>query len=127
MPIYEYLCAKCGEFETSQRITDEPLKRCPTCRSKVKKLISNTSFQLKGSGWYITDYGRKDAGAGKDGGASKDGDKGKSDSSTKSESTSSDTSSSDTTSDTTSTDKKATKKSPSKKEGTKASGGAQAA
>jgi putative FmdB family regulatory protein len=122
MPIYEYMCAKCGEFETSQRITDEPLKRCPTCRSKVKKLISNTSFQLKGSGWYITDYGRKDGGAGKDGGVNKDGEKGKSDSSAKSESTSS-----DTTSDTTPTDKKATKKSPSKKEGAKASGGAQAA
>jgi putative FmdB family regulatory protein len=59
MPIYEYQCAKCGEFEVSQRITDDPLKRCPTCRSKVKKLISNTSFQLKGSGWYQTDYGGK--------------------------------------------------------------------
>lgn len=122
MPIYEYLCAKCGEFETTQRITDEPLKRCPTCRSKVKKLISNTTFQLKGSGWYITDYGRKDGGAGKDGAAGKDEDKGKSDAGTKSES-----SSSDKTSDTASTDKKAAKKSPSKKEGAKASGGAQAA
>jgi len=60
MPIYEYACPKCGEFEISQRITEDPLKRCPTCRSKVKKLISQTSFQLKGSGWYITDYARKD-------------------------------------------------------------------
>ncbi len=59
MPTYEYQCAKCGEFEVSQRITDDPLKRCPTCRGKVKKLISNTSFQLKGSGWYQTDYGSK--------------------------------------------------------------------
>jgi len=64
MPIYEYACEKCGEFEVSQRITDEPLKKCPTCRRKVRKLISNTSFQLKGSGWYVTDYARK----GKDGG-----------------------------------------------------------
>ncbi len=60
MPIYEYLCRKCGEFEVTQRITDSPLTRCPTCRGKVTKLISNTSFQLKGGGWYVTDYGRKD-------------------------------------------------------------------
>jgi putative FmdB family regulatory protein len=65
MPIYEYACPKCGEFEVTQRITEESLKKCPTCRSKVRKLISNTSFQLKGSGWYITDYARKD-GKGKD-------------------------------------------------------------
>jgi putative FmdB family regulatory protein len=61
MPIYEYRCRKCGEFEVTQRITDSPLARCPTCRGKVTKLMSNTSFQLKGSGWYITDYGRKDS------------------------------------------------------------------
>jgi putative FmdB family regulatory protein len=60
MPIYEYQCGKCGTFEATQRITDKPLAKCPTCRAKVKRLISNTSFQLKGSGWYITDYARKD-------------------------------------------------------------------
>ena len=59
MPIYEYECQKCGTFEMTQRITDEPLAKCPTCKGKVKKLISNTSFQLKGTGWYITDYARK--------------------------------------------------------------------
>ncbi len=59
MPIYEYLCQKCGEFEVTQRITSNPLGRCPTCRGKVQKLISNTSFQLKGTGWYVTDYARK--------------------------------------------------------------------
>lgn len=58
MPIYEYRCRKCGEFEVTQRITEPALARCPTCRGKVTKLISNTSFQLKGSGWYITDYAR---------------------------------------------------------------------
>lgn len=58
MPIYEYHCSKCGVFEVTQRITEDPLKKCPTCHHKVQKLISNTSFQLKGSGWYITDYGR---------------------------------------------------------------------
>ena len=59
MPIYEYQCQKCGTFETTQKITDKPLAKCPTCKGKVKKLISNTSFQLKGTGWYITDYARK--------------------------------------------------------------------
>ena len=58
MPIYEYQCSKCGVFEVTQRITEDPLKKCPSCRAKVQKLISNTSFQLKGTGWYVTDYGR---------------------------------------------------------------------
>ncbi len=62
MPIYEYSCDQCGTFEVSQRITDKPLKRCPTCKGKAKKLISSTSFQLKGSGWYVTDYAGKDSG-----------------------------------------------------------------
>ena len=68
MPIYEYQCKKCGQFEHMQRITDPPLARCPSCRGKVTKLISNSSFQLKGSGWYVTDYARKDS-KGKDGSA----------------------------------------------------------
>ena len=59
MPIYEYQCQKCGTIEVTQRITDKALAKCPTCKSKVKRLISNTSFQLKGTGWYITDYARK--------------------------------------------------------------------
>ena len=58
MPIYEYRCEKCGVFEQTQRITDPALERCPTCRRKVRRLISHTSFQLKGGGWYVTDYGR---------------------------------------------------------------------
>ena len=72
MPIYEYDCPKCGEFEVSQRITEDPLKKCPTCKSKVRKLISSTSFQLKGSGWYVTDYGGK-KGAAKEGAAKEGG------------------------------------------------------
>jgi predicted nucleic acid-binding Zn ribbon protein len=48
-----------------QRITEEPLKKCPKCRSKVTKLMSNTSFQLKGSGWYVTDYARAGKSEGK--------------------------------------------------------------
>ena len=64
MPIYEYRCEECGDFEEMQRITDPPLSRCPKCRRKVRRLISNTSFQLKGSGWYVTDYPRGGAGNG---------------------------------------------------------------
>ena len=58
MPIYEYLCEKCAhEFEREQRITEDPVKTCPKCRGrKVKKLISQTSFVLKGSGWYSDLY-----------------------------------------------------------------------
>jgi putative FmdB family regulatory protein len=59
MPIYEYHCNKCGDFETMQRMSDKPLTTCPTCRRKVTKLISSTTFHLKGSGWYVTDYARK--------------------------------------------------------------------
>ena len=62
MPIYEYRCGSCGEFEVMQKMSDKPLTRCPTCRGKVTKLISSTSFQLKGSGWYVTDYARKQDG-----------------------------------------------------------------
>ncbi|HXG51144.1 MAG TPA: zinc ribbon domain-containing protein [candidate division Zixibacteria bacterium] len=61
MPIYEYQCDACGTFEVTQRITERALSKCPTCKGKVKRLISNTSFQLKGTGWYITDYARKGA------------------------------------------------------------------
>ena len=72
MPIYEYQCEHCGVFEEMQRISDPPLARCPTCKRKVRRLISNTSFQLKGSGWYATDYARSGSGNGgkKEGGES---------------------------------------------------------
>ena len=66
MPIYEYECKECGVFEVMQKITDDPLERCPKCKRKVKKLISESSFVLKGSGWYATDYAKKDKGNGKD-------------------------------------------------------------
>jgi putative FmdB family regulatory protein len=58
MPIYEYDCKQCGVFEVSQRITENPLTTCPKCNSDVRRLISLTSFVLKGSGWYATDYAR---------------------------------------------------------------------
>ncbi len=59
MPIYEYRCEKCGEFEVTRKITAEPLDVCPTCGQGVKKLISNSTFKLVGTGWYVTDYARK--------------------------------------------------------------------
>jgi len=58
MPVYEYACEKCKhEFEVEQRISDDPVRTCPKCRArKVKRLISRTSFVLKGSGWYSDLY-----------------------------------------------------------------------
>lgn len=62
MPIYEYQCTSCGEvFEAFQKIVDEPLTKCKFCQGKVEKLISQSSFQLKGSGWYLTDYARRNS------------------------------------------------------------------
>lgn len=56
MPLYEYECPQCGLFAESQRITDPPLLWCITCGSKVKRLISRSSFALRGKGWYQSDY-----------------------------------------------------------------------
>lgn len=57
MPVYEYECVQCGKhLEVMQKFSDKPLTKCPDCSGKMKKLISNTSFVLKGTGWYVTDY-----------------------------------------------------------------------
>ena len=57
MPIYEYKCRKCGnQFEVFQGISDPEVKSCKFCKGKVHKLVSLSSFSLKGSGWYVTDY-----------------------------------------------------------------------
>lgn len=63
MPTYEYECTKCGhEFEAFQSIKAEPLKRCPKCRSKVKRLLGKgAGIIFKGTGFYETDYRRKPA------------------------------------------------------------------
>ncbi len=62
MPIYEYRCRKCNrEFEVVQSISDPELKRCKFCKGPVTKLMSISSFHLKGSGWYVTDYGGRQA------------------------------------------------------------------
>ncbi len=57
MPLYEYECKGCKNvFEVLQRINEEPLKKCIHCGGAVEKLVSKSSFQFKGTGWYITDY-----------------------------------------------------------------------
>jgi putative FmdB family regulatory protein len=76
MPVYEYACEKCGhEFEAEQRITEAPLKTCPRCRARrVRRLISQTSFVLKGGGWYSDLYSSANAkkDAKQEGGAEKE-------------------------------------------------------
>jgi len=60
MPIYEYRCNRCSkEFEIFQKITDEPASKCPDCGGKIERLVSATSFSLKGGGWYKDGYSSK--------------------------------------------------------------------
>ena len=73
MPIYEYGCGVCGHtFERLQKVSDDPVTDCPSCGDEggVKKLVSRTSFVLKGGGWYKDHYGLKsgssDSGGGSD-------------------------------------------------------------
>ena len=58
MPIYEYRCAACGhELEALQKLSDAPLRDCPAChKAELRKRVSAAGFQLKGSGWYVTDF-----------------------------------------------------------------------
>jgi putative FmdB family regulatory protein len=60
MPLYEYECSKCGRIdEVLQKFSDKPQAKCKHCSGKLHKLISHSSFHLKGTGWYITDYANK--------------------------------------------------------------------
>lgn len=59
MPLYEYQCKSCEErVEAIRRYSDPPYTICPTCSGELKKLISSPAFQFKGSGFYLTDYGK---------------------------------------------------------------------
>jgi putative FmdB family regulatory protein len=59
MPRYDYRCEQCGEtFEVKQKFADEPLTVHEKCGGKVERLISAPALQFKGTGWYVTDYGR---------------------------------------------------------------------
>jgi len=73
MPLYDYRCHKCGEtYEVRQRISEEPLTVHEGCGGQVERLISVPALQFKGTGWYVTDYGR----GGSSSSAEKSGDKG---------------------------------------------------
>src|SRR5437016_4682580 len=61
MPLYEYECDACSHrFEVIQKLSDPPIEKCPVCGGTVHKLQSAPSFQFKGTGWYATDYAKKD-------------------------------------------------------------------
>ena len=65
MPIYEYECTKCGhQTEIWQKFSDAPITKCEMCRGRMKKLISQSTFHLKGTGWYVTDYASNRGGNG---------------------------------------------------------------
>jgi len=60
MPLYEYECQKCGKIiEALQKFSDDPLTECTKCGGKLEKIISKSTFALKGKGWYVTDYKNK--------------------------------------------------------------------
>jgi putative FmdB family regulatory protein len=65
MPIYEYECTKCGATEeVFQKLSEKPLRKCRHCSGNLHKLISHSSFHLKGTGWYVTDYANKSGSTG---------------------------------------------------------------
>src|SRR5262245_51593897 len=101
MPLYEYKCHSCGDqFEVIQKFSDEPLKVHEKCGGEVERLISPSALQFKGSGWYVTDYGKGNSKETKPKPSSSGGDKGGStESSTKTESSSTSTTTTSTTSD----------------------------
>jgi putative FmdB family regulatory protein len=89
VPLYEYECENGHRFEEIQKFSDPPLEKCTTCGAPVHKLMSSPAFQFKGTGWYVTDYAKKDTSpAGATSGESK---------TSKSEETKSETTKSDTT------------------------------
>jgi putative FmdB family regulatory protein len=100
MPLYEYLCSKCGEkFEVIQKFSDQPLTVHEACGGAVERLISLSGFSLKGSGWYATDYA-------KSGSSSQKKDSDKKDADTKAESKSTESKPAETKSSETKTESK---------------------
>jgi putative FmdB family regulatory protein len=105
MPIYEYRCQDCDyEFERMQKFSDPPLEDCPNCNGEVQKLISRSTFHLKGDGWYVTDYARK-SGANGSNGTTGSNESSQSDSASKSDSTSKSAASSESKASSASTSK----------------------
>lgn len=71
MPLYEYECGSCRKIhEVMQKFSDAPLSACPECDGPVNKIMSLSSFALKGAGWYTTDYRRRASSPSSDSGAS---------------------------------------------------------
>jgi putative FmdB family regulatory protein len=63
LPLYEYECGKCGaRTERIEKLSGPHLRKCPQCGGKVRRMFSAPAVQFKGSGWYVTDYGRKTSG-----------------------------------------------------------------
>lgn len=82
MPLYEYKCEACAHrFERIQKFSDPPIETCPQCSGQVRKLLSAPAIQFKGSGFYITDYGKSGSGESKSEKADKAGAKAESTSS----------------------------------------------
>lgn len=102
MPLYEYLCKKCGHrFEKIQKFSDRMVKKCPECGAPVEQVISAPAVQFKGSGWYVTDYAKKSstsAASSNSNGDSTSKSDSRSDSSSKSESSSKESSSKESSS-----------------------------
>lgn len=74
MPLYEYECDSCGHrFEVIQKFSDALVDTCPKCGATVHKLMSSPAIQFKGSGWYITDYAKKDSTSATKAGTPKEG------------------------------------------------------
>lgn len=122
MPLYEYLCKKCGHrFEKLRKFSDRPIRKCPECGGSVEQLVSAPTVQFKGSGWYVTDYAKKSSSPGSSGGDT--GSKDKKDDTPKSAAGSKDSSSKDSSSkDSTSKESSAKDSSSSKEAPRKGSG-----
>jgi putative FmdB family regulatory protein len=72
MPLYEYQCDECGHtFEKIQKFSDPPIETCPKCSGPVHKMQSAPAFQFKGTGWYVTDYGKSPGGESRKGDTAK--------------------------------------------------------
>ena len=77
MPLYEYLCQKCGHrFEEIRKFSDKQPSKCPECKGVLEQVISAPAVQFKGSGWYVTDYPKKGAGGSSGSSPSSEGDSG---------------------------------------------------
>src|SRR3981081_1673091 len=77
MPNYEYLCKNCGHrFEQIRKFSDKQLRKCPECGGVIEQVISAPAVQFKGSGWYVTHYGKKASGSAGSSSSSSEGDSG---------------------------------------------------